>query len=111
MSTNESTTPQALLERAADLLDERGWHQGDYIGPDGCLCALGAIYTAVCGQVPDLDDPLRGYGNTMVTTAESRAAAELPPGWPSLSLWNDEPGRTKTEVQALLRRAAAGESR
>lgn len=49
-----SDTPAAVLERAADLIAERGWHKGSYENSDGCLCVWGAVNVAALG-VADAD--------------------------------------------------------
>lgn len=116
----EPTTPQALLERAAVLLDERGWFQGEYIGPDGCLCALGAI-RAAAAEIADV--PLRSVYDFTDSLFRQELPPELRDSWlqaedalldvlpyRDVPLWNDEDGRTKGEVQALLRRAANSEA-
>jgi hypothetical protein len=35
-----------VLFKACDLISERGWAKGGYVGPEGCLCADGAILMA-----------------------------------------------------------------
>lgn len=110
--TTEPTTPQALLNRAADILDERGWHQGDFADSDDrCVCLIGAINLAYAeaeglpllatGDHIGYDDYNEAYGDAIVrvyaATGEAFATA-----------WNDAPGRTKDEVQEMLRRAAGG---
>jgi len=40
---NQKVEASDVLRRAAEYIGEHGWHQGDYEGPDGGVCALGAI--------------------------------------------------------------------
>jgi hypothetical protein len=109
--TTTIPTPAQLLNRAADILDERGWFQGNYVGATGCVCALGARHLAVT----ELDgNPTRA---TFATGAEFETALDRIYGalqtdsTDGIADWNDAEGRTKEEVQELLRRAAkAGES-
>jgi hypothetical protein len=99
-------TPASLLNRAADILDERGWFQGNYMSPDGCVCALGSLHLAA--------NELVGAPNraTFATGPEFEAALDRIYGalqsdsMDSIADWNDSEGRTKDEVQAMLRRAA-----
>lgn len=99
-----------LLNKAADLIEERGWNQGDYRSPVGALCAIGAIITA--------NDEARGIHpetiefnlwSTPVREAVETLAKQLdqePLVPPYVMNWNDTPGRTATEVVSMLRKAA-----
>jgi hypothetical protein len=117
--TNTTPTPAQLLTRAADLLDERGWHQGDYVGNDGCVCMLGAVRVAAIDaegaevtiqdlDTKEMDELVSERTARMVEIAESTLTklvnAETQVFDPAV--WNDQKGRTKEEVQAMLRRAA-----
>lgn len=121
--TTPIPTPASLLTRAAAILDERGWTQGFYFNEAGCVCALGAIHAAVAeaaGQ--DSTDRLRLEFPHLAITADMQPLADaflkaldavdaaVPGGKDRFSLaeWNDQRGRTKREVQELLRRAAGG---
>ena len=42
--------PQRLLDRAADILEERGWRKTDWGTADGPVCAWGAISEAATGK-------------------------------------------------------------
>lgn len=84
-------TPADVLERAADVLDERGWCQGRLSDDDKRVCARGAIDLATCWFVEAVsaEDALQAHVGAVVTT------------------WNDDASRTKTEVQAAMRECAA----
>lgn len=116
-------TPAQLLTRAADILDERGWFQGSYFNDSGCVCVLGAIHAAVAeaaGQ--DITEDLLRFPRLPLTQdvqslAQSynhaiKVLNEQVPFGDILACaipdWNDEHGRTKDDVQELLRRAAGG---
>lgn len=83
-----------VLTRAAQLIRERGWIQGDFDDETGALCLWGAVRTAsrnLGGDAAELDamDVLRDRtGNRDV----------------SVPLWNDARGRTVGEVLRLLER-------
>lgn len=79
-----------VLSRAADLIVECGWTQGEWEN-NGCFCLDGALMH-VKGDTytfPELDLVCQATG------AESAI-------W-----WNDAPERTQAEVVAKLREAAA----
>jgi hypothetical protein len=90
---------QKLLLEAAEILETRGWIQGEMCTDEG-FCTLGAINRA-------------GYdvGNTApITTAILAVIAKIgaPPtmGPRAIARWNDTYGRTKEEVVHTLRDAA-----
>lgn len=88
-------TEADVLRRAADLLEEFGWCQGEYGSKqDEKFCAVGACWEAkrelgldVCG-----DEYLQWPESAL-------GLADVPP-------WNDDPARTKEEVIARIRAAA-----
>lgn len=115
MTPTEPTTPQALLNRAADLLDERGWAQRTYLDRDGCLCALGAVRTAAAeaagitdreGMLDVLFDPSVTVLGQPVRLAQKAAEDLLDSAVPTrdVAIWNDSKQRTENEVVELLRR-------
>lgn len=72
-----------LREAAAQILEKRGWCQGEYQDSFGRCCLQGALLKARKD---------RGLFRTPIPFYEPKAV-----------LWNDTPGRTKEEVIALLR--------
>jgi hypothetical protein len=116
-------TAAEILQKAADVIDQRGWHQGDAYDHsalrtgttlDACpVCTLGAINVVVNG------DPA-GWGvhGGIADQAAQAFAAHLgmatnfdPNSEHSVTgvvgNWNDAPGRTATEVTTALRECAA----
>lgn len=111
--------PAELLRAAADRIDRFGLFQGEYwpITPGGIsagyiqgdpCCALGAL--AVAAGYDDalladaaLDARPELVAATDALTAQLNLCAPVAP----VSVWNDHPGRTATEVTAALRAAAA----
>lgn len=105
---SDTTKAAAILEDAADYIDQHGWCQDDYTdldtsdgpieaGAQGApACALGAISIA-SGQT------LWGVRTPAVDTAiwaiNQRISTEIVG-------WNDRIGRTQEEVTAVLRQAA-----
>ena len=99
-----------ILDKAADLIDRRGWNQGWYINTDGEMCPRGAIYAA-CGMQPNpnpsvdvMDWP--GWSSSAADNAITAC------DWLDEAVddyaesWNDDEGRTKEEVVSTLRAAA-----
>ena len=78
------------LERAADLIRERGWVQGHFGTEDGAVCISTAIYLAI--------------GPTDIDAAVQSVHRELQlRGWQhGLIAWNDVDGRTLEDVLELL---------
>lgn len=97
------TAPQTVadvLDAAADLLEKPGaWGQGNYQPRSGCLCTLGAISMVAVGHVP------AAWGSSSARLATA-AAKTLFPSLSGVANWNDEEGRTQSEVVAALRAAA-----
>jgi hypothetical protein len=93
--TRTEPTTKDLLNRAADILEEFDWCQGQTGSRRiEAMCMAGAISEAA------LD--LGANGLTMRTSCQSLHAL-IGTGFVS---WNDEPGRTKAQVVAKLREAA-----
>ena len=106
-----------ILDGAAVVLIERGWHQGDYIprggDPKTCPCCVIAAMNVAAGKPPD--DVLDYDLNPDVYTA-AEALAE----WLDLDAddgltevlgegWNDDPSMTAERAIHGLRRCAAAE--
>jgi hypothetical protein len=83
----------ARLDRAATVVELRGWCQFHLSDEAGRVCAIGA-YKIVVGGTP-LDD---AYG---------LVALGIYLGVRSIGDWNDERGRTARQVTAALRATAA----
>jgi hypothetical protein len=95
-------TTSELITAGADRLERMGWCQGSFaqdkndqsVPPDdeeACsFCAVGAMRAV--GQ-----NVLIGRAIHALSLAASR----------TITRWNDDPGRTKDEVIALMRRTAA----
>jgi hypothetical protein len=100
------TTTSDVLLRAADLLGEWDWGQGRARCGDA-ICADGAIYMAVTGRLPHgeyVEGPDEDETPHEFFRASKAVANYL--GVKGLFYWNDEPGRTKAEVIAVLREVA-----
>lgn len=103
-------TEADVLHRAADLLEEFGWCQGDDAkdadgrslidptSPRAVSFCVGGAYTRAC------DDLGRDtHALSIMHLKEVLGVSEL-----FVYLWNDRPGRTKQEVVSALRSAAEG---
>ena len=88
--------PSQTLREAIKLIRKHGWHQGNYVGPGGCLCAAAAIHEAT------------GYEDT-ANVAAKREILELvygPGNHRSIPTWNDHPSQTRYNVLRTMGRAA-----
>ena len=107
--TNPDEPWRALLLRAAEVIEERGWTQGSYCDGDGGVCAMGAISVGA-GYPPESID---GLANYVSGKAVMKLIKVIDPQGKfvdrigSIPDWNDTRGRTKEEVIAALRTAAA----
>lgn len=106
-------TPQSLLLRAADILDERGWTQGGFVGHGGSVCLMGAVNIAAAEVAGINIDRSAINGSSLpepmwaLREKSLRRLHESIPGigFGGLGGWNDGHGRTKEQVQEMLRRA------
>lgn len=98
-----------ILAKAADLIEERGHWKGWYCGPNGELCARGAMYIAA-GVVPPMEPDQAWEGDAdhdQVDAATKRLDGRVG----SLTeRWNDAEERTPAEVVTALREAARAET-
>lgn len=88
------------LQRAIDILEREGWIQGAMEGGAGGVCLLGALNIAPSWDVKF--DLVRGEP---VSFGYVRDVLEDRIGDRSIVSWNDQPGRTKSEVLDVLREA------
>lgn len=84
-----------ILEEASELLDTADWIQGDFQSRNG-YCALGAINVVSLGHAYQIGST--GHNR------EAKAALRGLIG--DIAVFNDFPGRTKTEVQDKMIEAA-----
>ena len=82
---------------AADILERDGWCQGANTDREGRHCLVGALRKAWEDELGWI------WTSTILDSLSTRL--ELGGEWPSS--WNDELGRTASEVISLLREAAA----
>lgn len=107
------TSSTDVLLKAAELLGEKGWCQGQSIDNDGRMCAVGAIRSA--GQ-----ELLGGsmWGNRLDEAGDAldRFFAHINDGLKPVSVidpfqsipeWNDNPRRTVEDVILELKRTAS----
>lgn len=103
-----------LLRKAAQVLRERGWCQGDYVDDKGCLCVYGACIVASGIEAKPANSIKRFEDWAIVRKAEDlvaeplRKAAGVDDSFSRTSVndWNDDPARTVDEVLDALERAA-----
>jgi hypothetical protein len=103
--------PSEILDKAAELLEEKGWCQRREMDPStGAMCARGAIKRAIGARTIRLDkayflDDLREEEDHVVAMHAMRYVKETT-GADHIPHWNDSPMRTADEVITSLRHAA-----
>jgi len=102
--------PDEVLERAINLINEKGWGQGTAVNPDtGAICAAQAIWLASFTNVPD------SYTNALIVSRTeierdnytNASGALMNKTRKEITMWNDDPRRTKDEVINTMREVIA----
>jgi hypothetical protein len=88
----------AVFLRAIEVLEERGWRQGNWRRDDRSVCMLAALGTVNGGQ------SLRSVDQCRLRDAIGLTQYD------SIAHWNDDPARTYEDVILALKRAAHGEA-
>lgn len=89
------------LNKAADILNLRGWIQGRVQNEAGDVCAIGALCHVAA--VDDQPLPTVAFDSTeIIAQGVFYRVAGV-----NISVYNDAEGRTKAEVQAKMRWVAA----
>ncbi len=102
--TYVTLSPRETRLRAAELIEERGWCQGDWCDGDGHLCVNAALIVAAD---PTFELPIRRPLNWPRAAAEAHGELAETIGDYDTTTWNDEPDRTEAEVIAALRAEVA----
>jgi hypothetical protein len=97
-----------LVRKAADVLQDRIWVQGEYGDADKGMCAVTSIHFTATGDSKNaaqsdrrprlVNDTIRTFGNWL-------EAAGLT-NFGSIPVWNDASDRTKDEVLQMMRKFA-----
>ena len=108
-------TTSQVLDKAADLIEERGWTDGPFGWPDdrvkegGALCLEGGIMAALgldmndVGRLYEEEDPRSFRFCPAYNAVRDYLGSDLT----HIYEWNDKRGRTQHEVVATLRAASA----
>lgn len=112
-----------VFERTLEIIEERGWYQGDRVGPDGERCLLQA-WSEASDEVHPWREPRRFTWRreakrfALVTAYRARAAHESRvlrvaceevnggPFWGGEFTWNDDPSRSEEDIRLALKVAA-----
>jgi hypothetical protein len=94
-----------IYAKAADVLVEKGWCQGEKKNDEGNLCAIGALM--------EVEDDYLESKYAMDAAAERLAAGGEASAMRTgllhpLARWNDRPERTAEDVILLFKELAAG---
>jgi hypothetical protein len=105
-----------VLNKAADLIEERGWVQGGVNGIDdpwglagGPVCLEGSIVAALGLKFRSALYDCPAY-NAVAQHLDRKPMPADAPFHDSLWAWNDAPARTASEVIEVLRAAAVIEA-
>lgn len=94
--------PRTALTDGLSNVQENGWTQDTYYDPrTGECCSLGAIGGDSSAGVAHLAQAIRNSGWTPILGPDDHPFSE----WFPLSVivnWNDEDGRTQSEVEAMF---------
>ena len=103
-----------VLNRAADLIEERGWATGNCgmdASPGAALCLEGALGAAMGVAVVDGLSAYPIYDYTEIEVAPVYQILQDYLAWMSdLYMWNDRRDRTQAEVVEALRACAVIEA-
>lgn len=109
--TDYPTEPADVLEAAANLLESKGWGQGEFmnaIDPDDAtkFCAVGAIRTVTGYSLAGRrDEDYAVYRKRYACSLQANVALGDKVGTDVVH-WNDQPGRTAEEVIDALKQTA-----
>lgn len=101
---------QQILLKAADILEEKNWIQGEMDDRAGGYCMMGAMQVAIYGTTTIVQDAYYGHVEKEKDHHPvyiqglgklGAAISDIP-----VHEWNDRKGRTKAEVIAKLREVA-----
>lgn len=109
MTITETSTTAEVLRAALDFMRRpigrrpNRWTQRDYGKVKGCVCTVGAVRAVVTGSTAL---PI-GWGSQVdqaVLTLAAASGIEFP-DQSGVIQWNDVPGRTFAEVEAIFEKA------
>lgn len=87
-----------MFDKAADLLETRGWNQGAYYATDGSHCLVGALQES--------SGAYRYRREQMLNFNKAHDLLLIYLNQNSVENWNDTHGRTQEEVIGALRGVA-----
>jgi hypothetical protein len=97
-----------LVRRAAQILEDRGWIQGDVGDGQRGMCARGAIIFAARGttNTEAIDNQVWLTEREFTRWLAGTEVGSESTAWRAVPMWNDTPGRTKEEVVQYMRKFA-----
>lgn len=97
-----ATKVAEVLERAAEVIEERGWCQNDLYTADGRLCLMGAVDRVTRTEAGVFLNAMEAMDEYVIDNYAARRGIGLRP----CVTWNDSADRTEHEVIDALRRCA-----
>jgi hypothetical protein len=84
-----SPEARALAGRAGDYINVHGWCQGDAVDESGGVCLIGGVeHAGTIGPTAVVEELLMHLRREVTVRA--------------ISVWNDDPSRTQSEVVGVL---------
>lgn len=104
-SGSSSLSPSELLEKAHDVIVERGWCQNSFEDREGRVCALGALAAAVNDGQATFSPWVLAIGRLDVH-AKAKDLLFREADFVPAPQYNDHPSTSKEDVLLLFKRAA-----
>lgn len=102
-----TVTAKQLFEKAIEIGEEKGWAQR-FPADRGTAMCLGMLLDAAADALDLRRDVLIPVREQVVRAGNMPASTSLNDPLGAIIAWNDELGRTWTQVKDVLRRAADG---
>jgi len=90
-----------VVQKVRNLLITDGWCQGDYVNHKGQYCLVGALEASTSSYY--LRNSFHKRVETLINLNKHEENENW--AWDNIIEWNDDSGRTKRQVLALLKKA------
>jgi hypothetical protein len=93
-----------VIDTAIDVLHEKGWNQGESVGPDGSVCLGQALYVAGRRLFSSPEEVLASAREAVRAAIEGPSSASLPER-ARIASFNDDSHTTFEDVLLVLKHA------